>query len=214
MFKRLAQGTFQSSALVAAQPIGLERKSSVTSYPTGASEMSDDSLALQGDVESFVQLYHRYVRPLFSYLYSRLGDRQDAEDVTSVAFERAWLSIGRYVPVPSGSFRGWLFTVARRALADHLRSRKPPSVDLAKIADALADTFPGPEERALAGEQWRQVVAAVSSLPHEQQEIIALRFFGGLTYRDIAEVLGKNEAAVKMAAYRALAQVRRTVGEE
>src|SRR5690348_7351843 len=79
---------------------------------------SDEALAARGDAASFTTLYRRHLRPVYSYLYARLGNMQEAEDVTSLTFERAWSSLKSYRQRSTGSFRGWLFTIAHRALAD------------------------------------------------------------------------------------------------
>jgi RNA polymerase sigma-70 factor, ECF subfamily len=170
-------------------------------------EEQAEQLAVRADADSFVHLYRLYLNPVYSYLYARLGNRQEAEDITSVAFERAWSSISRYAP--TGSFKAWLFTIVNRSLADYYRSRKPAPVEVDTLADVLTDGSLGPEETVIASEQVRHVMSVMSALSAEQQEIIALRFLGELRYKEIAEILGKREAAVKMAAYRGLDEMRR-----
>jgi RNA polymerase sigma factor (sigma-70 family) len=168
---------------------------------------TDESLAVRGDVDSFVVLYRRHLRSVYGYLYARLGNRQEAEDVTTLVFERAWTALRRYRP--SGSFKSWLFTIARRALADHYRQRKPRPVVVEEVEETLLDPAAGPEEAALASEQLRQVLEIIEGLGREQQEVIALRFMAELRYGEIARITGKREAAVKMIAYRALEEIRR-----
>ncbi|MEA2573990.1 MAG: hypothetical protein QOH93_1288 [Chloroflexia bacterium] len=170
-------------------------------------EEQAQQLAVRADSESFVHLYRLYLNPVYSYLYARLGNRQEAEDVTSVAFERAWASMVNYAP--TGSFKAWLFTIVNRSLADYYRSRKPAPVEVDSLADTLPDGSMGPEDTVIASEQVRYVMSVMSSLSPDQQEIIALRFLGELRYREIAEILGKREAAVKMAAYRGLNEMRK-----
>ena len=168
---------------------------------------TDEALAVRGDADSFVLLYRKHLRPVYGYLYARLGNRQEAEDVTTLVFERAWLSLKRYRP--SGSFKSWLFTIAQRGLSDHYRRRKPHPVRVESVADTLLDPAAGPEESALASEELRQVLEIIAGLSREQQEVIALRFMAELHYGEIAQVTGKREAAVKMIAYRALEEIRR-----
>ena len=168
---------------------------------------TDESLAARGDVDSFVLLYRKHLRSVYGYLYARLGNRQEAEDVTTLVFERAWIALRRYRS--SGSFKGWLFTIARRGLADHYRQRKPRPVEMEDVAETLLDPAAGPEEAALASEQLRQVLEIIASLGREQQEVIALRFMAELRYGEIARIMGKREAAVKMITYRALEEIRR-----
>jgi RNA polymerase sigma-70 factor (ECF subfamily) len=171
---------------------------------------SDETLAARGSVEDFICLYRNYLGPVYRYLYARLGsERQDAEDVTSVVFERAWASKRSYKPV--GSFRGWLFTIASRALADHYRGagRKSRPVRVDDVQESLFDPAIGPEESALLSEQVQGVLRVITALGDEQREVITLRFMAGLRYGEIASVMKKREPAVKMIAYRALEEIRR-----
>ncbi|HVF99776.1 MAG TPA: sigma-70 family RNA polymerase sigma factor, partial [Chloroflexia bacterium] len=168
---------------------------------------SEQALAGRGDMGSFVLLYREHLKAVYGYLYSRLVNRQEAEDLTSLTFERAWQSLPNYQP--TGSFKSWLFTIAHRTLADHLRQKKPHPVSLGILADVLLDPAIGPEEAALVSEQLRAVLQIVAGLGAEQQEVVALRFIAGLPYAEIAYIMGKSEPAAKMMAYRALEEIRR-----
>ena len=175
---------------------------------------SDEVLAGRGDTESFVRLYKSYLKPVYRYAYARLGNRQEAEDVTSLAFERAWSSLPSYRP--TGSFKGWLFTIAHHSLVDYLRGRGSdrraiPAVDL---AETVPDPASGPEESALASDRLRRVLNTLARLGEEQQEVITLRFMAELPYAEIGRVMGKSEAAVKMIAYRALEAIKREHANE
>jgi RNA polymerase sigma-70 factor, ECF subfamily len=171
----------------------------------------DEALAARGDADSFVTLYRRHLRPVYSYLYARLVNRDEAEDLTSVAWERVWSSLPNYRP--TGSFKGWLFTIVHRTLADHYRQKKPRVVPLGILADVLLDPELGPEEATLLSEQLRLVLQILVRLSQEQQEVLTMRFMAGLRFGEIAQALGKREPAVKMIAYRALEEVRRRYGE-
>ncbi len=170
--------------------------------------LSDEALAARCDAASFTLLYRRHLRPVYSYLYARIGNTQEAEDVTSLAFERAWSGLKSYRPKAEGSFRGWLFTIAHRALADGYRRKDAPSVPIGDRERELLDPARGPEESAMLSEQVRQALKAIEGLGREQQEVVGLRFLGELSYREIAVIVGKREATVKMIAYRALEEIR------
>ncbi|MDQ2786408.1 MAG: sigma-70 family RNA polymerase sigma factor [Chloroflexota bacterium] len=161
-------------------------------------------LAASADAACFRELYRTYLPAVYRYAYARTGVRQDAEDVTALAFERAWIGFVRYRD--TGAARAWLFTIARRALADHYRRRAPIA---APLSDTLRDATPGPEALALQTAEIRQIQRLVGALGPVQREVIALRFFAELPYAEIARVLGKRESAVKMLAYRALEEIRR-----
>lgn len=167
----------------------------------------DEELAARGDVESFVCLYRAYLRPVYSYLFARLGNRQEAEDLSSLTFERAWQSLPSYRP--TGSFRGWLFTIAYRALADHHRRPHHSSVPVESAAEVLYNPSAGPEESAVISEEVRGLLYTISQLSEEQKEVVTLRFMAELRYGEISRIVGKSEAAVKMIAYRALQETKR-----
>lgn len=167
---------------------------------------ADEELAVRGDNAAFITLYRRHLRTVYSYLYSRLGSVQEAEDLTAQTFERAWASLASYRP--TGLFKGWLFTIAYRTFADYYRHRRVHTV-AGSEADYLVDGSLGPEAAVMQAEQLQFVLSVIATLSEEQQEIISLRFMAELHYKEIAQIMGKREAAVKMAAYRALAEVRR-----
>lgn len=169
---------------------------------------SDEMRAARGGVEDFISLYRTYLGPVYRYVYARVGgNRQEAEDVTALAFEHAWSSLAAYKPI--GSFRSWLFTIAGRAVADYYRSGKSAGVQVEALADTLLDPAIGPEESAVLTEQVRGVLRVIAELGEDQRTVITLRYVAGLRYSEIAVVTKKSEAAVKMAAYRALDEIRR-----
>jgi RNA polymerase sigma-70 factor, ECF subfamily len=186
------------------EPLPLPR----TMQGTPALEADGDAiLAARGEVDAFIRLYHAHLPAVYRYTYVRLGNRQDAEDVTALVFERVWTGIKRYSP--TGSFRGWLFTIAHRVVADHFRQEAPRAVSVDALAETLHDPAAGPEEQGLAAAELQRLLALIASLRPAQQQVIALRFLADLPYDEIARIVGKREAAVKMIAYRALAELGR-----
>jgi RNA polymerase sigma factor (sigma-70 family) len=170
-------------------------------------EVSDEALAARRDVDGFMLLYQRHLSAVYRYAYARLGNRQDAEDLASLVFERAWGDLGRYRA--RGTFRAWLFAIAHRAVVDTRRRQRPPTVAVEGLTDLLVDPIPGPEPSALGAEERRTLERLLSTLRPEQRDVLSLRFFADLRYDEIAVVLGKREPAVKMVAYRALEALRR-----
>ncbi len=184
------------------------RDQPVAAAPPG----TEEALALRGDADSFMRLYRLHVRTVYRYLLARLGRAQDAEDVTAQVFERAWTSLPRFRP--SGTFKSWLYTIAHRALVDHYRRPAPPMVSLDDLSAVLTDPVAGPEDGAVTSAQLQQVLNLLERLTPEQREIVSLRFFAELRYEEIARVTGKRESAVKMMAYRALEEIRRSYDDE
>ncbi len=166
----------------------------------------DEEIRLVADArrhpENFVLLYSHYARPVFRYLYSRIGVFEEAEDLTAQTFLEALEALPRYRE--RGCFAAWLFGIARRKAADHFR-RKPP-MPLEEIgAVAAAADVPGEVARSDEIDRLKELIRG---LPEEEQEWIRLHFTAGLTFREMAAINGKSEDATKKAVYRLLAKLQ------
>lgn len=154
--------------------------------------------AARRDLAAFGALYRRHVAPIYRYLYSRVGNAADAQDLTAQVFLEALQGLDRYRE--RGSFRAWLFTIAHHRAADHHR-RQRPELALDEARDAAAGGE-APLARLVHEEALQRLAALVDQLDADKQEMLRLRFSGGLTYREIGQVVGRSEAAVKMAIHR------------
>jgi RNA polymerase sigma-70 factor (ECF subfamily) len=148
--------------------------------------------------EAFAALYRHYVTPLYRYLYRRLSSAHDAEDLTTQVFIDVLEGLATHRYREGGCFTAWLFTIARRRLVDFYRQR--PS---AKLEDP-----PSPEPGLLfaieKGQDVQRLAFLLARLDEDQQELLRLRFSGGLSFSEISLLDGRSEAAVKMAVYRTL----------
>jgi RNA polymerase sigma-70 factor (ECF subfamily) len=179
--------------------------------PVNATEREDDDALLVSralaEPGAFTFLYDRYVDAVYRYCDRRLGDRMAAEDATSTIFTRAFVNLSRY---RTGTFRGWLFTIAHHVLVDEYRRRRPDApID---VADEALDPSPTPEELAIDAEAVASVRALLSRLSPDQRQILELRL-AGLSGDEIVAVLGRNRAAVDALAYRAVKRLREMLGE-
>jgi RNA polymerase sigma-70 factor (ECF subfamily) len=154
------------------------------------------------DPEAFGALYCCYLTPVYRYLYRRLGNIHDAEDIASQVFTEALegLVAGRYRE--GGSFSAWLFTIAAHKLADFYRTRSSLELDDPVSAET------GLEPEIEKNDDRQHLVKLLAQLEEENQELLRLRFSAGLSFAEIAMLDGRNEAAVKMAIYRSLAWLR------
>ena len=159
--------------------------------------------AARRDAAAFGTLYRRHVTPIYRYVYSRVGNAADAQDLTAQVFLEALQGLDRYHE--RGSFRAWLFTIAHHKAADHHR-RKRPDVPLDEARDAT-EGVEGPLARLVREEALERLVDLVGRLDDDKQEMLMLRFAGGLPYREIGRVVGRREGAVKMAVHRLLRQL-------
>lgn len=149
----------------------------------------EDSLA-------FAELYRRYHGQVFRYLRLRSHSTEDAADLTQQVFLKALDGLPRYKP-GGAPFAAWLFRIARNVAVDASRRRRV-TADLDLVPDAvLADDTADPEAGVLTRERLEGLRVLISRLEPEQRELLALRYAGGLSSREIAAVVGRSESAVK-----------------
>lgn len=177
-----------------------------------ANEPTDAELVRQAlkDRAAFAALYHRYLTPLYRYFYARTGDMQQAEDLTAQTFVAVLEGLPRYHE--RGTFAGWLFAIAARRLADHLR-RHRPAVALDEVAD-LPDPDPSPETLTERAEQMARLTQALQTLAPDRAQAVALHFFGGLSLSETGQVMGRSQVAVKSLLHRALRDLRERLDDE
>ena len=176
--------------------------------PTQEPPATEATLAVQarGDPQAFAALYDRYFDPVYRYCYHRLGTREAAEDATSQVFLRVMTALPRYRE--GGAFRSWLFTIAHNVVVDRARAFAHEPLE---AAAAHADPTPLPEDQAVVADEQRRLAAGVAALPPDQRRVIELRL-AGLTGPEIARVLGRSHAAVKMLQLRAVDRLRDRIG--
>ncbi|HYG59600.1 MAG TPA: sigma-70 family RNA polymerase sigma factor [Symbiobacteriaceae bacterium] len=153
------------------------------------------------DPDAFGRLYDVHFDRIYAYIYRKTGDRQAAEDLTSDTFMKALANIKnyRYTGQP---FAAWLYRIAANVVTDYYRSRRIST----PLDEELSLQAPGtsPEEAALRLDDQQAVARAIQTLSPDQQDVILLRFSAGLRLKEIAQVIGKTEGAVKALMFRAL----------
>jgi len=169
------------------------------------------SEAQHGDVWAFGMLFDHYHGPIYRFIASRVHRPSDVEDLTQHVFVKALEALPRYEArgIPFG---GWLFRLARNAVIDHFRTRHDHAELDAVIEWTHGDA--GPDEIAVVRQELDAVGSALAGLTDEQREAIALRFFAGLSAREAAAAMGKQEGTVRGLQFRAIAALRRELGIE
>jgi len=158
--------------------------------------------AARQDPKAFGELYQLYVKQVFRYLYSRIGNVLEAEDTTAQTFLVAFESFGRFRQ--DGHFASWLFTIARNKAMDHFRQRKnTASID--EVADIPVDN--DPLYGVIQSEQTAALSKLIHALPEEDRELLRLRYLAAMSFPEIAHFLHRNEEAVKKSMYRLLARL-------
>jgi RNA polymerase sigma-70 factor (ECF subfamily) len=165
--------------------------------------------AKAGDPGAFGRIFDHYHEPVYRYVVSRVHRPTDAEDLTQLVFVKALEALPRYESrgVPFG---GWLFRLARNAVIDFVRTRHEHTDLDAALGQAAGGA--GPDEQAVTRQMLDAVRAALAELTDEQREAIALRFFAGLSAREAAEAMGRQEGTVRGLQFRAIAALRRNLG--
>jgi RNA polymerase sigma factor (sigma-70 family) len=157
----------------------------------------------------FDALYRAARDDVFAYVATLLRDRGAAEDVTALAFERAFRKRKSF-DARKGSERAWLFGIARNAALDELRKRKRS----ARLAAEPEDVAPQPDEEMDRALRRAAVRAAVAALEPRERELIALKFHAGLDNAELAAVLGVSVSNAGTRLHRALTKLREILDDQ
>ena len=163
--------------------------------------------------EAFEALYLKYLKKVYTYIYYRVGNIDDAEDITESVFLHALIHLDRYQDrgIP---FSAWLLRIAHNLVANwHRSSSRRRAVGLDSAAP-LHDTSPTPEESLESEEEKEELLAALMELPEERQQALILRFAEGMKHKEIGEVMGKSAGAVKVLVHRSLISLHRGLSEK
>jgi RNA polymerase sigma-70 factor (ECF subfamily) len=156
----------------------------------------------------FARAYEEHVWRVYGFLAYRLRDREAAQDLTQVTFERALRAWSRFDP-RRGSVSTWLIAIARNLLIDY--HRRDRSSRFEQIDERVGPTVAGPEERDTTSPE---VVEALAQLSDRDREVVALRFGGDLTGPEIAALLDLSLANVQQILSRSLRKLRALLERE
>lgn len=171
--------------------------------------MSADEFALiasiqGGNLEDFDPLYRRYINQIFAFTYRRTMNKATAEDLTSVTFMKALEKIDTYSPT-KGPFVAWLYRIGRNTITDHYRQQRDVK-DIEDVWDLSSD-----EDVLLTVDDrltYEKLQDAMRTLPALKRDIILMRLWDGLSYREIAEITGKTENNLKVMYSRTIAELK------
>ncbi len=178
-------------------------------------EESDSTLIARAkkDPEAFGALYERYVDKIYSYICYRVGNDQDAEDLTARTFYRALDHFPSYED-RGAPFSAWLYRIAHNLVAnwhrDHSR-RKMISLDDLVLR---APQGKGPDAQAERSDEDDVMLAAVRGLAPDRQQLIILKHVEDMTNAEIGEVMGRTEGAIKSLYHRTLVTLREDLADE
>ncbi len=157
-----------------------------------------------GRTEDFGLLYDKYVRKIYDYIYFKTHHREIAEDLCSKTFVKCLEKLGTYQP-SKGSFSSWLYRIATNTVIDHYRTQKNhANIEDAWDLDSGDDLLKDVENK----DKFAEVEKLLKQLKPEQRDIVMLRIWSGLSYKEIAEISGKSEDNCKMIFSRAIGSLR------
>jgi RNA polymerase sigma-70 factor, ECF subfamily len=161
--------------------------------------------AIDGGGEAFGGLYDMYVDRVYRYIYYRVSNKADAEDLTQQVFIKAWQAIGRYKQTAS-PFYAWLVKISHNLVIDFYRSRKSETyIDFDIVATKPEANLAHVVEGQFNRQEIRQ---AINKLHGDQQQVILMRFIEDFSYSEIAAALGKSEGAIRVILHRGLAKLK------
>jgi RNA polymerase sigma-70 factor (ECF subfamily) len=150
--------------------------------------------AKSGSPEAFAKLYDACVERVSRYIYFRVSDENDMEDLVSQVFLKAWENLERY-KMGSSPFVAWLYTIARNLVIDHYRTKRK-NLPLEE-AMALPSDMEMPDEQVQTNFDLEALRDALQFLTHDQQQALVLKYIAGLPNDSIARIMNKQEGTVR-----------------
>ena len=162
-----------------------------------------------GDRDALEDLYLQHFDRIYSYLHMTVGNRHDAEDLTTQTFLRMLESIGRF-EWGSAPFSAWLFRIAHNLAMDHFRSRRrwQPEEEVPEPVGAVESSA---EEEAIRLLSSQSMFDLIDQLSDEQRHVLILKFVFDFSNAEAATVLDKTEGAIKSLQHRALASLQKHI---
>jgi RNA polymerase sigma-70 factor (ECF subfamily) len=167
--------------------------------------------AQQGDRAALEELYLIHFDRIYSYLHVSVGNKHDAEDLTTQTFLKMLESIGRF-RWQSAPFSAWLFRIAHNLAMDHFRSRRRWQPE-AEVPEPIDSEEPSAELEAMQSIGRESMRELIEKLSPEQQQVLTLKFVFNFPNGDVAKILDKSEGAIKSLQHRALASLQKQIAE-
>jgi RNA polymerase sigma-70 factor (ECF subfamily) len=165
--------------------------------------------AQKGDRGALEELYLIHFDRIYSYLHMTVGNRHDAEDLTTQTFLKMLESIGRF-RWQAAPFSAWLFRIAHNLSMDHFRARRRWQPE-EEVPEPPGSEEPSAELEAMKSIGRQSMLELIDTLSPEQQQVLTLKFVFNFPNADVAKILDKTEGAIKSLQHRALASLQKQV---
>jgi RNA polymerase sigma-70 factor (ECF subfamily) len=163
--------------------------------------------AQSGDRDALEELYLLHFDRIYSYLHMSVGNRHDAEDLTTQTFLKMLESITRF-RWQSAPFSAWLFRIAHNLAMDHFRATRRWQPE-EEVPEPLGEEEPSAEAAALQSIGRQSMLELIDRLSQEQQQVLTLKFVFNFPNGEVAAILGKTEGAIKSLQHRALVSLQK-----
>jgi RNA polymerase sigma-70 factor, ECF subfamily len=164
-------------------------------------------LAQQGDRDALEELYLIHFDRIYGYLHVSVGNRHDAEDLTTQTFLKMLESIGKF-RWQSAPFSAWLFRIAHNLAMDHFRATKRWQPE-EEVPEPPPDESTSAEAGAFQSIGQKSMLELIDDLSPEQQQVLTLKFVFNFANAEAATILGKTEGAIKSLQHRALVSLQK-----
>ena len=164
-----------------------------------------------GDKEAFGRLYEKYLLDIYRYIYYRVANEFDSEDLTEAVFLQAWEALPR-VELRGFRFKPWIYKIAHNKVIDEYRTTHV-QVPI-ENQDLRIDPEMGPEASYQNNEANQQLAKAISKLDPTLQDVIIYRFILGLNHEETAEIMNRSKINIRVLQFRALGKLREWYQEE
>lgn len=164
--------------------------------------------AIAGESSAFGLLYDEYQPAIYRFIYLKVSNREEAEDLTHHVFLSAWQHIGTFEEqgIP---FSSWLYRIARNRVIDYYRTNKHTQELDAFPEEVFADLSHDTHESLHKKDLLQRVHTSLTKLPQDQHDIILFRYVQELSYDEIARIMKKNPATVRVLQHRAVAKLKK-----
>ncbi len=165
----------------------------------------------RSNADIFAGLYEQSVSKVLRYVSYRVPDLDTAEDITSTVFEKALSKFGDFRE-DKASFTTWVLSIARNTVTDHYRAMaKEQNLQQSTIRNFVTETI-SPDDEIIKAEELQKLRVSLTGLSPQEQDIIAMKFGGELTNREIAKTLGLSDSNVGIIIYRTVRKLRDSFG--
>ena len=178
----------------------------MTEQVTETTGMNMAASTESGD-KDFGALYEQYLSGVYRYIHYRVGETVIAEDLTSDVFNKALSGFSKFNPAKA-SFSTWIFSIAHNTVVDHYRKRSREFIVKEESAMDGPSGTPLPDEQLAESEEKIKLRECLLKLKTQEQEIIALKFSGNMTNREIGVITGLSESNVGTILCRAIRKLR------